>query len=176
MTRKFQVWNYSEPYYQMYPDTWVCMVSNVYLLWLRNYFSVFELLEANNKQQCIYLTDDYGWEVCGEHMEFTKECDTGNTKEEQLGSLLWGTLSQCLYHGPPQTWWKTVHWIERGGHSASRDKGTNISNNLWMDVCTCCQVYVYNPLLSFIGQGRCPALITQWIPSDPQQCLDRPSN
>lgn len=24
MTRKFQVWNYSEPYYQMYPDTWVC--------------------------------------------------------------------------------------------------------------------------------------------------------
>ena len=27
MTRKFQVWNYSEPYYEMYPDTWVCIIS-----------------------------------------------------------------------------------------------------------------------------------------------------
>ncbi|XP_039764189.1 cullin-3 isoform X1 [Pararge aegeria] len=49
MTRKFQVWNYSEPYYQMYPDTWMTMdskyVENIWSL-LKN--AIQEIQKKNN--------------------------------------------------------------------------------------------------------------------------------
>ena len=82
-----------------------------------------------NKQYIVWnITDDHGREVCGEHMEFTKECDTRNSKEKQFRSFFWRALPQCLYYGAPQTWWKTLHWIEGSGHSTSWNKGTNIHN------------------------------------------------
>ncbi|XP_045520141.1 cullin-3-B isoform X1 [Pieris brassicae] len=49
MTRKFQVWNYSEPYYQMYPDTWMTMdekyVESIWSL-LKN--AIQEIQKKNN--------------------------------------------------------------------------------------------------------------------------------
>ncbi|CAH2104648.1 unnamed protein product [Euphydryas editha] len=49
MTRKFQVWNYSEPYYQMYPDTWMTMdekyVESIWTL-LKN--AIQEIQKKNN--------------------------------------------------------------------------------------------------------------------------------
>lgn len=43
MTRKFQVWNYSEPYYQMYPDTWVCTNYNLSIGFsVLDYFRMFK--------------------------------------------------------------------------------------------------------------------------------------
>ncbi|XP_034829354.1 cullin-3 isoform X1 [Maniola hyperantus] len=49
MTRKFQVWNYSEPYYQMYPDTWMTMDSKyVESIWSLLKNAIQEIQKKNN--------------------------------------------------------------------------------------------------------------------------------
>ncbi|XP_032510692.2 cullin-3 isoform X1 [Danaus plexippus] len=49
MTRKFQVWNYSEPYYQMYPDTWMTMDEKyVERIWSLLKNAIQEIQKKNN--------------------------------------------------------------------------------------------------------------------------------
>lgn len=47
----------------------------------------------------IFFLDEYGWKVCGIHLESIAKCHPGDSEEEQLGPFVRRIVSECVHNG-----------------------------------------------------------------------------
>lgn len=67
---------------------------------------------------CLFLLDDYGWKVRGQHLGAAEKCDPRNPEKEQFGAQFRGAVPERVHDGVAQARREALH-RPQGGRDAT---------------------------------------------------------